>query len=70
MNLLDNKNFMENVYKKFPRKDMYPNTYYDGLHNCFDNSQVIYCESDIDICRCNLCGDEWECKCSFDNNFS
>ena len=70
MNLLDNKNIMEQIYKKYPRKETYPNEYYDGLHNCFDNSIVIYCNSDIDIRRCNLCGDEWECRCNFDENFN
>jgi len=70
LNLLDDKDIMEQIYKKHSRKEVYPNKHYDGLHNCFDNSIVIYCNSDIDIRRCNLCGDEWECKCNFDSNFS
>lgn len=65
MGLLDDKDIMQKVYEEFPRESQYPLEYFDGKHNCWNNSSVIYCNSDRDIRRCNLCGHEWECACDF-----
>lgn len=52
--------------------------YYESLtssavipaHICTDNSKVISCDGENDVCKCKLCGKEWKEPCSFDDNYN
>jgi len=66
--LLENKKIMDKVYKEYPREEKYDYEFYDGKHAC--RRKVIYCDSETDIVRCDLCGYEKEVSCSFDSDFA
>lgn len=70
MSLLEDARIMLQVHEEYPRKEEYTQAPYDGLHGCWDNSRVVYCDGERDIRRCELCGDEWECSCNIDDDFS
>lgn len=56
---------LEVAHKEYPRKEKYPNEYYDGKHDCSENEMVIYCDSVTDIVRCKMCGYERKRPCNF-----
>lgn len=71
MSIKDSKEEYEKVLKiahlRYPKKKIYINSPENCKHNyCF----IVYCDGIEDIVRCNKCGDEKVCPCSFDDEYN